>query len=877
VHGSVLVVSGVLIRCRIKEQLRLWIVVKGFNSFIYQKYKTPTQKKSKGFVEEASDDEIKTYDRAYWTQRLKALTPSALNVRTIVNSLNLQRYDTSRDSQNVTFDNANLKALEQHISIIADSLPHDEESLIGFGSEPGKLRSETDGLLLRFGHKIWGRDRWQRLPMHEGDEYDSDDLVYAKPKDCDKIRHFLRLWIVVRAVDAFVQRKYEENDYSTAEVSNEEEGASGQFGATSSTFQVPNGLDEEEEVVLDDYEDGIEGIAGVNWTSSTRVRSEQDVGSESSLPVEAVEAPIEAPEIAETVTGRQQSSLLSDVPDDEDSPMAPNDDIQVARTALPDGQADFTKAQIVPTEAAEEPEQSAIAAEIVAAAARTIIAEIVSDIVSASTQSSPPQPPQPPRLADVVAGDGPPHQIAPVTLAAKTKSADIQTTPKRSVRATRNPVPTYNEAILDGRARHIPTKYLEKHHKNVLRGSLADVTQGDSGSSNKLKPETAKTGHANKDLDVTEQWDEGTWRRFTSASVVPVLDFMFSLGLKVHRGGVAEHPACRRLMEDVDQAAAQLYSSSSVDRLVEAAAGYTFLDKTITQLLDEYAKALWAVDIDRSHLLKTGENEMYAKDLNYENEDDRKFLHLHLHQWIFAKAFATYRNTAPSVLANEQDKDDKGIPVEPETANSQAPQRTSRSANQPKPNTQKQKATSKSPLPKQPRAKKTRASDREVHVLAAQALTTAMLAYFKLAEDDSADEADLLNHIEAQTSLYAPVEAYPFPQAMDPWLTYRRAILSVRDRASAPLSSDSSDVRNKIMRARLLTELRIARDEFVAVRNTDGLGCEEYICWAFEKMAEGKDQGSNVRREIEAGFKMLDERLKRLADGLGKGEWVFMG
>jgi uncharacterized protein YcgI (DUF1989 family) len=152
-----------------------------------------------------------------------------------------------------------------------------------------------------------------------------------------------------------------------------------------------------------------------------------------------------------------------------------------------------------------------------------------------------------------------------------------------------------------------------------------------------------------------------------------------------------------------------------------------------------------------------------------------------------------------------------------------------------------------------------------------------MLAYFKLAEDDSAGEADLLDHIEAQTSIYAPVEAYPFPQAMDPWLTYRRAILSVRDRAFAPPSPEASEVRNKIMRARLLTELRIARDEFVAVKNADGLGCEEYICWAFEKMAEGKDQGSNVRREIEAGFKMLDERLKKLADGLGKGAWVFMG
>jgi hypothetical protein len=854
------------LRCRIKEQLRLWIILKGFNSFIYQKYKTPTQKKSKELVDDVTEDEIKTYDRAYWESRLKNPYSSELNIRSIVNSLNLQRYDKDSDD-NVKFENTNLQALDKRISDIANALPRDEESLIGIGTDPEKLQPEVDGLLLRFGNKIWGGDRWQRLPIHEGDEYDPSDLVYSKPKDCEKLRHFLRLWIVIRAVDSFKWRKYVQRAFG------QEDGEKAGPDEPSKS-KTRHSLEEEEEVVLDDYEDGIEEVSGVNWISSTRVRSEQDDGSKSSLPVEAVEAPFEAVKIAATTPGRQQSSPLSDVPDDEDSAMAPDDDIQVARTASPNGQADSTNAQIAPSEAAEDPKQSAIAAEIVSAAARTIIAEIVPEIVSAATPSSPPQPSHP---ADVAVEGGSPEQDTPIVLAAKAKSADVQTAAKRSVRATRNLMATYNEAILDGRARHTPTKYLEKHHKNVLREPLADVTQGDSVTTNESKAGTAKTTRASKGLDVTEQWNESTWRRFTSASVVPVFNFMFSLGLKVHRGGVADYPACGRLMKDVNQAAEELYSTSSVDRLVEAAAGYTFVDKTITELLDEYAKALWAADIDRSHLLKAGEHEMYAKDLNYENEDDRKFLHLHLHQWIFAKAFATYRNTAPSVLANEQDKDDEGIPVEPETANSQAPQRTSRRANQPKPNTQKRKATSKSPLPKQPRAKKTRASDREVHVLAAQALTTAMLAYFKLAEDDSANEADLLNHIEAQTSLYAPVEAYPFPQAMEPWLTYRRAILSVRDRASALPSPEASEVRTKIMRARLLTELRIARDEFVAVKNADGLGCEEYICWAFEKMAEGKDQGSNVRREIEAGFKMLDERLKRLADRLGKGEWVFMG
>jgi palmitoyltransferase ZDHHC9/14/18 len=43
---------------------------------------------------------------------------------------------------------------------------------------------------------------------------------------------------------------------------------------------------------------------------------------------------------------------------------------------------------------------------------------------------------------------------------------------RRSARSSRKSVTTYNVQILAGTAIHTPTKYLEKHHKNVLHGSL---------------------------------------------------------------------------------------------------------------------------------------------------------------------------------------------------------------------------------------------------------------------------------------------------------------------------------------------------------------------------------------------------------------------
>jgi hypothetical protein len=826
-----------------------------------------------------------------------------LSIRTIVKSLNLQRYDTGSHG-NVSFKNKNVKALNKCISDIADTITQDEGSLIDMAATPERLQPEVDGLILLFGLKIWGRDKWQRLPMHEDEDdgYDPEDLVYAKPQDRIKIRHYLRLWIVVRAFNSFVYRKYNRVD-----------------GTNPSAPQAEHVTGQEEEVVLDDFEDDIQEISGDNWMPSTRVRLKQERITSPCFTLEALQAPFKAVSITQFTTDRAETSHLSDKQDNRDLRMAVSDSDElvqdqvtetlVAPIALHHQQHDVESGHLASSEAADVRKES------------VLVAGIMSETEKASTQSLQLQLQQPLHPLQVVAGDDVHSEEALVIPAAvlKDKTTVVQDRSARSVCDTRKPVVIYNEANTSGRAIHTPTKYLDSHHKNVVRGPLADIPNGDSYSTpgNLGGHHTKRAGNR---LQITEHWDEGTWRRFASASVIPLSTFISSLGMKTRptsKGDVADHTASSKLIKEINQAAAELYGSLSVDELVKAAVVYTFLDEKITVLLDEYAPLIWTAHVDRSHLLQAGAIEAYAKDLKYEDDDDRKTLHLHIHQWIFAKAFANLRSsgdtndaragtlkalrqqtgpantlavrgrthdTTPSNPPNEQRQNEESTLVEQETTNIRASPRITRSANQTKPDDKKRKNTSKNTTSSQPPTKKQK--QREALPLAARHLTAALVAYFDSMKSDSVQEAQLLEHIEAEISLFA-TEATPllggndysdeFPQAMNSWLTYRHVILSVKNRAYAPLAPDSSEVRTKIMRVRLLNELRFARDAFVTKKTGSEMSNENYICYAFEKMQESKKDGKKVRQQIEKGMKVLDEKLLELGNELGRGEWAFMG
>ncbi|KAF2265284.1 hypothetical protein CC78DRAFT_543373 [Lojkania enalia] len=58
---------------------------------------------------------------------------------------------------------------------------------------------------------------------------------------------------------------------------------------------------------------------------------------------------------------------------------------------------------------------------------------------------------------------------------------------RRSARSSRKSVTTYNVQILTGTAIHTPTKYLAKHHKNVLHGPLETVLKTNTATSPKRR------------------------------------------------------------------------------------------------------------------------------------------------------------------------------------------------------------------------------------------------------------------------------------------------------------------------------------------------------------------------------------------------------
>ena len=173
--------------------------------------------------------------------------------------------------------------------------------------------------------------------------------------------------------------------------------------------------------------------------------------------------------------------------------------------------------------------------------------------------------------------------------------------------------------------------------------------------------------------------------------------------------------------------------------------------------------------------------------------------------------------------------------------------------------------------------KSTRASVPNTSVL-----TTAFLKY--LENGNPTNEVKLLNDIGRELALNPPrfpdlqgaaSSSVTFPTIMVAWLTYRRAILSVRQRASTPAEPPMAGIHLKVYRSRLLTELRKARDAFMAASGDSTLASEDVICMAFERLQGSDEETQQVRDAIRSGFKSLDEKLLELGDELGGGKWIF--
>jgi palmitoyltransferase ZDHHC9/14/18 len=105
------------------------------------------------------------------------------------------------------------------------------------------------------------------------------------------------------------------------------------------------------------------------------------------------------------------------------------------------------------------------------------------------------------------------YEEAPgLQMAAETSTPAHTTTPgaatsesRRPMRSSRKSVTTYNVQILAGTAIHTPTKYLEKHHKNVVHGSLESIAKKDNVTPAKKKTPRPKSELPDPSDPVEEQ------------------------------------------------------------------------------------------------------------------------------------------------------------------------------------------------------------------------------------------------------------------------------------------------------------------------------------------------------------------------------------
>jgi hypothetical protein len=126
--------------------------------------------------------------------------------------------------------------------------------------------------------------------------------------------------------------------------------------------------------------------------------------------------------------------------------------------------------------------------------------------------------------------------------------------------------------------------------------------------------------------------------------------------------------------------------------------------------------------------------------------------------------------------------------------------------------------------------------------------------------------------------LKGPPFPHAFPAVFDAWLTYRYTVFAVKLDASAPRSQKLSDMDAKVKRMRLVTALRVARDDFMATGRDKATPASAVMIKGIAGLtkAEGKDARDFVKT-VKSGFEKLDAQLAELAASIGdkrRGKWV---
>lgn len=115
-----------------------------------------------------------------------------------------------------------------------------------------------------------------------------------------------------------------------------------------------------------------------------------------------------------------------------------------------------------------------------------------------------------------------------------------------------------------------------------------------------------------------------------------------------------------------------------------------------------------------------------------------------------------------------------------------------------------------------------------------------------------------------------------FRKVLKSWIRYRAVIFTVKIAAKSISTRDMSAAMIQIKHSRLLADLRIDRDKFIASSGED-MDAVDTLCLGFARKQKTVEKGERVVVEIRAGLKKLDERLLEFGNSLGDGKWVLMG
>jgi palmitoyltransferase ZDHHC9/14/18 len=97
------------------------------------------------------------------------------------------------------------------------------------------------------------------------------------------------------------------------------------------------------------------------------------------------------------------------------------------------------------------------------------------------------------------------QMLGDTSASAQTTTPDAANESRRPARSSRKSVTTYNVQILAGTAIHTPTKYLEKHHKNVVHGSLEEIARRENVTPMRKKMLKRRSEMADASHQIEEQ------------------------------------------------------------------------------------------------------------------------------------------------------------------------------------------------------------------------------------------------------------------------------------------------------------------------------------------------------------------------------------